>query len=147
MRERILGLTSPEIASCLWMGTFHSIFARILRYNAERIGFRNDYTIYDANDSKTLIKQIIKDMQLELVYCSHNAAAIFSVDVAIVHILQSIMWIICEKHLATRCWLVELAKSLWSAAIPHLIIWIVLFKNVHLRSQFLSSRSAGSYFL
>ena len=65
MRERILGLTSPEIASCLWMGTFHSIFARILRYNAERIGFRNDYTIYDANDSKTLIKQIIKDMQLD----------------------------------------------------------------------------------
>ena len=64
MRERILGLTSPEVASRLWMGTFHSIFARILRYNAERIGFRNDYTIYDANDSKTLIKQIIKDMQL-----------------------------------------------------------------------------------
>ena len=65
MRERILGLTSPEVASRLWMGTFHSIFARILLYNAERIGFRNDYTIYDANDSKTLIKQIIKDMQLD----------------------------------------------------------------------------------
>ena len=65
MRERILSLTSPEVASKLWMGTFHSIFAKILRKNADRIGFKSDYTIYDANDSKTLIKQIIKDMQLD----------------------------------------------------------------------------------
>ncbi|MGM9802594.1 MAG: ATP-dependent helicase [Muribaculaceae bacterium] len=65
MRERITALTSPEISSQLWMGTFHSIFARILRHNAERIGFKSDYTIYDANDSKTLIRQIIKDMNLD----------------------------------------------------------------------------------
>ncbi len=65
MRERILSLTSAEVASKLWMGTFHSIFAKILRFNAERIGFKSDYTIYDANDSKTLIKQIIKDMSLD----------------------------------------------------------------------------------
>lgn len=65
MRERILSLTSPEVASKLWMGTFHSIFAKILRFNAERIGFKSDYTIYDANDSKTLIKQIIKDKSLD----------------------------------------------------------------------------------
>lgn len=65
MRERILALTSPEVAHRLWMGTFHSIFLRILRQHAERLGFKRDFTIYDANDSKNLIKQIIKDMGLD----------------------------------------------------------------------------------
>lgn len=65
MRERILGLTSPKVAHSLWMGTFHSVFLRILRQHADRIGFKKDFTIYDANDSKNLIKQIIKDMTLD----------------------------------------------------------------------------------
>ncbi len=65
MRERIESLVGTPVASRLWMGTFHSIFARILRQNAERIGFKRDFTIYDSADSKSLIKSIIKEMQLD----------------------------------------------------------------------------------
>ena len=49
----------------LWMGTFHSIFSRILRMEAESIGFTHNFTIYDASDSKSLLKSIIKEMQLD----------------------------------------------------------------------------------
>lgn len=55
MRERIEQLAGSEIAGKLWMGTFHSIFARILRVNADKIGYRSDYTIYDSADSKSLV--------------------------------------------------------------------------------------------
>lgn len=65
MKDRIAGLIGTELASRLWMGTFHSIFSKILRFNAERIGFKPDFTIYDTNDSRSLIKVIIKDMQLD----------------------------------------------------------------------------------
>lgn len=65
MRERIETLVGPEVSSRLWMGTFHSIFARILRQNAERIGFKSSFTICDAADSKDLVKLIIKDMELD----------------------------------------------------------------------------------
>ncbi|MCM1355259.1 MAG: UvrD-helicase domain-containing protein [Staphylococcus sp.] len=65
MRERIEQLVGAETASKLWMGTFHSIFARILRSNAERIGFKSSFTIYDSADSKSLVKTIVKDMQLD----------------------------------------------------------------------------------
>ncbi len=65
MRERIEGLVGANTASKLWMGTFHSIFARILRQHADRIGFKRDFTIYDTNDSKSLVKTIIKDMGLD----------------------------------------------------------------------------------
>lgn len=65
MRERIEGLVGSKIASRLFMGTFHSIFARILRQHADRLGFKRDYTIYDTADSKALIKTIIKDMGLD----------------------------------------------------------------------------------
>ncbi len=65
MRERIVKLTDPSVASRLWMGTFHSIFAKILRFNADKIGFKSDFTIYDSSDSKALIKQIIKDFELD----------------------------------------------------------------------------------
>ena len=65
MRERIEQLVGNKTASRLWMGTFHSIFARILRQNAERIGFKPNFTIYDTADSKSLIKSIIKDMDLD----------------------------------------------------------------------------------
>lgn len=65
MRERIEGLVGGATASKLWMGTFHSIFARILRINADRIGYKSDFTIYDTADSKSLVKTIIKDMDLD----------------------------------------------------------------------------------
>lgn len=65
MRERIEQLVGSDTASRLWMGTFHSIFARILRRNAELIGFKSSFTIYDAADSKSLVKSIVKDMQLD----------------------------------------------------------------------------------
>mgnify|MGYP001129455269 FL=1 len=62
MRERIEQLVGTKIASRLWMGTFHSIFCRILRQNADRVGYRSNFTIYDAADSKSLVKSIIKDL-------------------------------------------------------------------------------------
>ncbi len=65
MKERIGQLIGAEKASQLWMGTFHSIFSRILRSNADRIGFRHDFTIYDSSDSKSLIKSIIKEKGLD----------------------------------------------------------------------------------
>ena len=65
MRERIETLVGSDTARQLWMGTFHSIFSRLLRINAERIGFTHDFTIYDTSDSLSLIKIIIKDLQLD----------------------------------------------------------------------------------
>ncbi|MCH5318743.1 MAG: UvrD-helicase domain-containing protein [Paramuribaculum sp.] len=65
MRERIEKLVGAKTSSKLWMGTFHSIFARILRLNAERVGYKSNFTIYDTADSKSLVKMIIKDMGLD----------------------------------------------------------------------------------
>lgn len=65
MRERISLLVGDEVAAKLWMGTFHSIFARILRFNASHIGFKSDFTIYDTYDSTSLIKHIIKEKELD----------------------------------------------------------------------------------
>ena len=65
MRDRIAPLVGEEVSSQLWMGTFHSIFARLLRINADRIGYKHDFTIYDQSDSRSLIKLIIRDMQLD----------------------------------------------------------------------------------
>ena len=65
MRERIEALVGEATAKRLWMGTFHSIFARLLRTYADRIGFNASFTIYDASDSKNLIKQIIRELQLD----------------------------------------------------------------------------------
>lgn len=65
MRQRIGRMVGEEAASRLWMGTFHSIFSRILRQESIHLGFAQDFTIYDASDSKSLIKSIIKDMQLD----------------------------------------------------------------------------------
>lgn len=65
MRERIKSLVGEATANKLWMGTFHSIFSRILRQNADKIGFNSSFTIYDSDDSRALIKAIIKDMQLD----------------------------------------------------------------------------------
>ena len=65
MRDRIEQLVGEQLASSLWMGTFHSIFSRLLRINAERLGFTHDFTIYDTNDSRSLIKLIVNDMGLD----------------------------------------------------------------------------------
>lgn len=64
MKERIEKVAGPD-AHKVWAGTFHSIFARILRVEAHRIGFPNDFSIYDTDDSKSLIKEIIKSMNLD----------------------------------------------------------------------------------
>ncbi len=65
MKERIAQLVGAEEARRLWMGTFHSIFARILRTEAAAIGYPSNYSIYDAQDSKNVVRQIIKDMKLD----------------------------------------------------------------------------------
>ena len=65
MKERIMKLVDPNEARNVWMGTFHSIFARILRIEAQRIGFTSNFTIYDTDDSKALINQILKDKELD----------------------------------------------------------------------------------
>ncbi len=65
MKERIGRLVGQERAIHLQMGTFHSVFARILRAEAERIGFNSNFTIYDQSDSRSLVKSIIKEMQLD----------------------------------------------------------------------------------
>lgn len=65
MKQRIGALVGTEIANRLYMGTFHSIFARILRIEAVTIGYQPNFTIYDETDSRSLIKRIIKDMMLD----------------------------------------------------------------------------------
>ena len=65
MKERIGRLVGQERAIYLQMGTFHSVFARILRAEAERIGFGSNFTIYDQADARSLVKSIIKEMQLD----------------------------------------------------------------------------------
>ena len=65
MKERIGRLVGQEQARYLQMGTFHSVFARILRNEAEHIGFSSNFTIYDQSDSRSLVKSIIKEMQLD----------------------------------------------------------------------------------
>ncbi|WP_027002736.1 ATP-dependent helicase [Hugenholtzia roseola] len=64
MRERIETLVGTE-ARNLWMGTFHSIFARILRYEGHKLGYQSNFTIYDTDDSKSLLKNIVKELKLD----------------------------------------------------------------------------------
>ena len=64
MKERISKLTNDNQAKSIWMGTFHSVFARILRSESELIGFPPNFTIYDSYDSEKLISNIIKEMNL-----------------------------------------------------------------------------------
>ena len=65
MKERIAGIVGQSEAKNIWMGTFHSIFARILRSEADKLGYPRDFTIYDTADSLQLIKQVIKDLNLD----------------------------------------------------------------------------------
>ena len=74
MKERIAGLVGEERARFLWMGTFHSIFSRILRIESDAVGFPSNFTIYDAADSKSLVKGIIKEMNLD--EKAYNPAAV-----------------------------------------------------------------------
>jgi len=65
MKERIMRLVPPELSRYLWMGTFHSICARILRQEAGLLGYTRDFTIYDTADTKSLLKQLCKEMRLD----------------------------------------------------------------------------------
>ena len=79
MKDRIANLVGTSDARSLWMGTFHSVFLRILQTEHEAIGFDANFTIYDANDSKSLIKSIIKEMDLDdKRYKPSSVAAIIS---------------------------------------------------------------------
>ena len=65
MKERITKLVGSADAKNVWMGTFHSIFARILRVEGHRLGYPGNFTIYDTDDSKSLIRSIIKEQELD----------------------------------------------------------------------------------
>ncbi len=79
MKERIVNQAGAHAASKITMGTFHSVFARMLRANAERIGYKPNYTIYDSADSLNLVKTIIRDMDLdEKVYKPSSIAGLIS---------------------------------------------------------------------
>lgn len=65
MKERISTVVGKSETKNLWMGTFHSIFARLLRFDADKLGFSKDFTIYDTQDAERLLGQVIKEMQLD----------------------------------------------------------------------------------
>ena len=65
MTERIGNIVGEGEARNITMGTFHSVFSRILRYNADRLGYPSNFTIYDTQDSKSLLKEIIKQFNLD----------------------------------------------------------------------------------
>lgn len=65
MKERIAGLVGPDLARNLWMGTFHSVFIRFLRDDAELIGFPKSFTIYDTSDSRSAIRNCVRELQLD----------------------------------------------------------------------------------
>jgi DNA helicase-2/ATP-dependent DNA helicase PcrA len=65
MKERVAKMVGEKTARYLWMGTFHSIFSRMLRSEAERIGYSKNFTIYDSADSKSLVKSILKELKLD----------------------------------------------------------------------------------
>jgi DNA helicase-2/ATP-dependent DNA helicase PcrA len=65
MKSRVAAIVDENTAHRLWMGTFHSIFSKILRREADKFGYRSDFTIYDVQDSQNLIKAIIKEKELD----------------------------------------------------------------------------------
>lgn len=65
MKDRITSMLGEEATKNLWMGTFHSVFSKILRFECEAIGFSSNFTIYDTTDAKNLVKKIIKDLNLD----------------------------------------------------------------------------------
>jgi DNA helicase-2/ATP-dependent DNA helicase PcrA len=76
MKERIIRIVGSETARSLWMGTFHSIFARFLRYDGHYLGYKSNFTIYDQDNTRSLIRTIIKEMNLDdAVYKPASVAA------------------------------------------------------------------------
>lgn len=65
MKSRIEGIVGAEISRSLWMGTFHSIFVRILRAHALKIGYNSNFSIFDTSDSRSLLKDIVKELNLD----------------------------------------------------------------------------------
>ena len=65
MRSRIENIVGDTVSKKLWMGTFHSVFSKILRFESEKINYPKNFTIYDTEDSKNLIKSIIKEFNLD----------------------------------------------------------------------------------
>lgn len=65
MKERVAQLVSPEQAARLWMGTFHAVFSRILRKEAEYLGFDSHFTIYDVSDTRSLLRNIVRELELD----------------------------------------------------------------------------------
>ena len=65
MKARIATMVGRSEAANLWMGTFHSVFSRILRSEADKLGYPKDFTIYDSDDSRSVIKGIVKEWQLD----------------------------------------------------------------------------------
>ena len=65
MKNRIIDLVGTTEAQNVWMGTFHSIFARVLRIDGHHLGYPSNYTIYDTDDSKRVIRSIIRDNNLD----------------------------------------------------------------------------------
>lgn len=65
MKARISRIVGESVARNLWMGTFHSVFSKILRFEADRIGYPSNFTIYDTDDSRNLLKSIIKELNLD----------------------------------------------------------------------------------
>lgn len=65
MKKRIAEIVGSSEAKNLWMGTFHSVFAKILRFEADKLGYPSNFTIYDTQDSQSVIRAIIKEMQLD----------------------------------------------------------------------------------
>ena len=63
MKERVTNLTGLD-ANRIWMGTFHSIFARMLRFEADRIGYTRSFSIYDTNDSSNLVKRVMTELEI-----------------------------------------------------------------------------------
>ena len=65
MKERISKVIGETDARSLWMGTFHSVFARILRAESDKLGFPSNFSIYDTDDAKSLLKTIVNELGLE----------------------------------------------------------------------------------
>ena len=65
MRNRIENIVGQNNARSLWMGTFHSVFSKILRFEAEKLNYPSNFTIYDTDDSKSLVRSIIKELNLD----------------------------------------------------------------------------------
>jgi len=106
MKERIAKVVGNR-ANTVWAGTFHSIFARILRVEAEKIGYPSNFTIYDAQDSKSVISAIIKELNLSRDRYNVNAVAarISSANIIYCTRIQRMFWINTAKNSSIYWWM------------------------------------------